>query len=43
MTAPELRIIFYPAVIGFIGLSIWMMDILNRYKAVQRRVRKVET
>ena len=34
MTAPELRIIFYPAVIGFIGLSIWMMDILNRYKRI---------
>jgi heme exporter protein C len=35
MTAPELRIIFYPAVIGFIGLSIWMMDIINRYKRVK--------
>lgn len=35
MTAPELRIIFYPAVIGFIGLAIWIMDILNRYKAVR--------
>lgn len=35
MTAPELRIIFYPAVIGFIGLSIWMMDILNRYKRIK--------
>jgi len=34
MTAPELRIIFYPAVIGFIGLSIWMMDIINRYKRI---------
>jgi heme exporter protein C len=43
MTAPELRLIFYPAVIGFIGLSIWMMDILNRYKAVQRRTRHLET
>lgn len=35
MTAPELRIIFYPAVIGFIGLAMWMMDIINRYKRVQ--------
>ncbi|CAN5417571.1 cytochrome c biogenesis protein CcsA [soil metagenome] len=34
MTAPELRLIFYPAVIGFIGLSVWMMDIVNRYKKV---------
>jgi heme exporter protein C len=36
MTAPELRIIFYPAVIGFIGLSVWMMDIVNRYKRVKQ-------
>lgn len=36
MTAPELRLIFYPAVIGFIGLSIWIMDILNRYKKVKQ-------
>lgn len=35
ITAPELRIIFYPAVIGFIGLAIWMMDIINRYKQVK--------
>lgn len=35
ITAPELRYIFYPAVVGFIGLSIWMMDILNRYKKVK--------
>lgn len=37
MTAPELRLIFYPAVIGFIGLAIWMMDIVNRYKKVKDR------
>jgi heme exporter protein C len=35
MTAPELRIIFYPAVIGFIALAIWLMNILNRYKEVK--------
>lgn len=35
MTAPELRIIFYPAVIGFIGLAFWMMDIINRYKRIK--------
>ncbi len=40
MTAPELRLIFYPAVIGFIGLAMWMMDILNRYKAVRLRIDK---
>ncbi|REL33223.1 ABC transporter permease [Rhodohalobacter sp. SW132] len=37
MTAPELRLIFYPAVIGFIGLAIWMMDIMNRYKKIKDR------
>lgn len=35
ITAPELRYIFYPAIIGFIGLSVWMMDILNRYKKIK--------
>ncbi len=38
MTAPELRLIFYPAVIGFIGLAVWIMDILNRYKTVQTQL-----
>lgn len=37
ITAPELRYIFYPAVIGFIGLSIWIMDVVNRYKILQNR------
>ncbi len=35
ITAPELRYIFYPAVIGFIGLAFWMMDIVNRYKKIK--------
>lgn len=35
LTAPELRFIFYPAVIGFIGLAIWIMDIVNRYKRIE--------
>ncbi|MEX1270458.1 MAG: cytochrome c biogenesis protein CcsA [Balneolaceae bacterium] len=35
ITAPELRYIFYPAIIGFIGLSIWLMDITNRYKRIK--------
>lgn len=39
ITAPELRYIFYPAVVGFIGLSIWLMDILNRYKKVNKHSR----
>lgn len=36
ITAPELRLIFYPAVIGFIGIAIWLMDIVNRYKQVKQ-------
>ena len=38
ITAPELRYIFYPAVIGFIGISFWLMDIVNRYKVVRERL-----
>lgn len=38
ITAPELRYIFYPAIIGFIGLSIWLIDILNRYKKVKQQI-----
>lgn len=37
ITAPELRYIFYPAVVGFIGLSLWIMDVVNRYKVLQER------
>lgn len=36
ITAPELRYIFYPAVVGFIGLAVWIMDILNRYKKIKQ-------
>ncbi len=38
LTAPELRWIFYPAVIGFIGLGWWMKDILYRYKKLQQKL-----
>lgn len=38
ITAPELRYIFYPAILGFIGLSIWIMDVVNRYKILRERV-----
>lgn len=34
VTAVELRIIFYPAIIAFIGLAYWIMNILNRFKAL---------
>jgi len=37
ITAPELRYILYPAVIGFIGLSLWIMNVVNRYKVLQQR------
>ena len=35
ITAPELRLIFYPAVVGFIGLSIWFVHLLYRYRRVK--------
>lgn len=35
ITAPELRYIFYPAVVGFIGLAVWISNIVNRYKKVK--------
>jgi heme exporter protein C len=37
ITAPELRLIFYPAVIGFIGLAIWLADITQRSKQLKAR------
>ena len=35
ITAPELRYIFYPAVVGFIALAVWLNDVVNRYKKVK--------
>lgn len=35
MTAPQLRYVFYPAVIGFIALAFWLYDIGVRYKRIQ--------
>jgi heme exporter protein C len=43
ITAPELRYIFYPAIIGFIGLSIWLIEILNRYKKVKFQLEETST
>ncbi len=37
ITAPELRYVFYPAIIGFIGLSFWIMNVVNRYKVLRER------
>lgn len=38
ITAPELRYILYPAMLGFIALSFWIYDIVHRYKTIQTRV-----
>jgi heme exporter protein C len=35
MTAPELRLIFYPAVIGFIGLGLWLYNITYRTRRIE--------
>lgn len=31
MTAPELRIVFYPAIIGFFALAYWLTNLRYRY------------
>ena len=38
ITAPELRYIFYPAIVGFIGLAFWLTDIGIRYKKIKDQV-----
>lgn len=38
ITAPEMRLVFYPAVIGFIGLAMWLANIGIRYKKVKDQV-----
>jgi heme exporter protein C len=38
ITAPELRYVFYPAIIGFIALSVWLYDVLYRYKEVKHQL-----
>jgi heme exporter protein C len=35
ITAPELRLVFYPAVIGFIALSIWITNSVYRYQRLE--------
>ncbi|HEX6981952.1 MAG TPA: cytochrome c biogenesis protein CcsA [Balneolaceae bacterium] len=37
ITAPELRYVFYPAVVGFIALAVWLNDVLNRYKKIKHQ------
>jgi len=38
ITAPELRYVFYPAVVGFIGLATWLYNILIRYKSLKEQL-----
>ena len=35
LTAPELRLVFYPAVIGFIGLATWIIQLRYRYQMLE--------
>lgn len=35
ITAPELRYIFYPAVVGFIALAFWIYDVVKRTKRLE--------
>ncbi|MCH8569118.1 MAG: cytochrome c biogenesis protein [Balneolales bacterium] len=34
-TAPELRIVFYPAIIGFFALAYWMTNLRYRYRKME--------
>lgn len=38
MTAIELRIVFYPAVIGFIALAYWVTNLRYRYKNLSHKL-----
>ncbi|HYW34679.1 MAG TPA: cytochrome c biogenesis protein CcsA [Balneolaceae bacterium] len=40
MTAPQLRYVFYPAVIGFIALAFWLNDIGLRYKRIKHKIER---
>jgi len=43
MTAPDLRYVFYPAVIGFIAIAFWLNDIGLRYKRIKDKVERLTT
>jgi heme exporter protein C len=38
MTAPELRIVFYPAVIGFFALAYWISNLRYRYALLNKKL-----
>jgi heme exporter protein C len=42
LTAPELRLVFYPAVIGFIGLAVWITQLRYRYVMLGKRLERHE-
>jgi heme exporter protein C len=43
VTSPELRLIFYPAVIGFIALSMWIFNLSFRYLRIQHHLTEIES
>jgi len=42
ITAPVLRLIFYPAIIGFIALSFWIAQLIYRYLRIQDTIANQE-
>ena len=38
ITAPVLRLIFYPAILGFIALSFWLAQVIFRYLRIQETI-----
>jgi heme exporter protein C len=42
ITAPVLRLIFYPAIIGFIALSFWIAQLIFRYLRIQEKLANQE-
>lgn len=42
ITSPELRFIFYPAVVGFIALGVWIMNTTFRYQRIKSHLEEQE-
>ncbi len=40
LTAPELRLVFYPAIIGFIGIAVWITQLRYRYIMIKLRAER---
>lgn len=43
VTSPELRLVFYPAVIAFIALSLWIFNLSYRYQRIQHHLTELES